>query len=288
MFHTLLIVCIPGEPCPAPPPDPLTEDSHSNKFYPFDDRLQFETADFLYRESRMPQTGIDKLTELWGASLLRGGLTPLFADHEDLLRYGMPSPCNPSKQAHASHRCIDHIPHGDVRWECFQLSYQGEEEAPRASWMDQEYEFWFRDPHKAAKKMLGSIPVEAVPYKEYKILYLFDQLFGGWATRHFVRPKICSTNVDVGDILFGAGGDFFAPIHYRSFEDLERQESEPRRPASAAARIPSAQALRPRGCPPTQEQAAWWARRASRSSCPCLQGARAARALGLPAVRACT
>jgi hypothetical protein len=58
-----------------------------NPFHPFDDRLQFETADFLYRTAQMSKMNIDKLMELWGASLLRGGQQPLFADEADLHRY---------------------------------------------------------------------------------------------------------------------------------------------------------------------------------------------------------
>jgi hypothetical protein len=43
--------------------------------------------------------------------------------------------------------------------------------------MDEVYEFWFRDPHVVAKKMIKSIPIEAVPYKEYRISSTSGHLF---------------------------------------------------------------------------------------------------------------
>jgi hypothetical protein len=118
----------------------------------------------------MPEVQIDTLTKLWGASLLRGSMKPLFADHDDLLWYMIER-----KEKYLCCelitlcRCIDHIPHGEVWWECFHLSYQGEETAPRPLWMDQEYEFWFRDPHEEAKRIMKTIPIKTRPYKEFVI-----------------------------------------------------------------------------------------------------------------------
>jgi N-methylhydantoinase B/oxoprolinase/acetone carboxylase alpha subunit len=34
--------------------------------------------------------------------------------------------------------------------------------------MDQEFEFWFRNPREVARRMLASLPTEKVPYEEYR------------------------------------------------------------------------------------------------------------------------
>jgi hypothetical protein len=66
-------------------------------------------------------------------------------------------------------RAIDRSPYGDPRWECFKMSYQGKEAAPRPSWMDQNYEVWFRDPHTAAQQLIRTMEMEPSPYQEYNL-----------------------------------------------------------------------------------------------------------------------
>jgi hypothetical protein len=50
------------------------------------------------------------------------------------------------------------------------MGYMGNETGTsRSSWMDAEYEIWFRDPKVVAKQMIETMPMEHVPYKEYRI-----------------------------------------------------------------------------------------------------------------------
>jgi hypothetical protein len=52
---------------------------------PFQNRTEFETADFLYRRNQMSASDIDTLLDLWASSLLKYNDHPLFADHNDLV-----------------------------------------------------------------------------------------------------------------------------------------------------------------------------------------------------------
>jgi hypothetical protein len=78
--------------------------------------------------------------------------------------------CAGSDDTFCSNSCIDYLPYGTVRWECFSLQYSGTESGQACHpWMDDEYEFWFRDPHEVAKEILKTCPIEPSPYKEYRI-----------------------------------------------------------------------------------------------------------------------
>ena len=71
---------------------------------PFENRVEFEMADFLYRRNQMPATQIDHLMDVWAASLPEGDFPP-YSDHGNV--YGI----------------IDSIPFGDAKWESFTMTY---------------------------------------------------------------------------------------------------------------------------------------------------------------------
>ncbi|KAI0371809.1 hypothetical protein BV20DRAFT_165857 [Pilatotrama ljubarskyi] len=146
---------IHGIPLPPGAPPPLHSTQGPNDWFPFRDRIEFETAEFLYKRVQMSQPKIDTLMDLWAASLVQFGGTPPFASHRDM-------------------GCvIDSIPHGDVPWESFTVTYNG----PLPStgvvppWMTQEYEIHFRDPRLATIWMLRNPDFNGefnvTPYREY-------------------------------------------------------------------------------------------------------------------------
>ena len=56
-----------------PPDAEPTQDMplNNNNWYPFADHIEFETGEFLFSENQMPQSHVDKLMQLWIASMLQ-------------------------------------------------------------------------------------------------------------------------------------------------------------------------------------------------------------------------
>ena len=60
-------------------------EAHSNTDWsPYDDRVQFELADFLYRRNQMSGGDIDFILSLWEATLISQNNHSPFRNHEDL------------------------------------------------------------------------------------------------------------------------------------------------------------------------------------------------------------
>ncbi|KAI0349284.1 hypothetical protein OH77DRAFT_1584128, partial [Trametes cingulata] len=143
-----------GNALPPGSPPPSRSKQSPNDWSPFQDRVEFETAEFLYQRVQMSQPKIDTLMDLWAASLIQYGGTPPFASHRDMANV------------------IDSIPHGDVPWQSFTITYNGP--LPQASvppWMTQEYEIHFRDPRLVTIWMLRNPDFDGEfnvsPYREY-------------------------------------------------------------------------------------------------------------------------
>ncbi|KAG2158764.1 uncharacterized protein EDB93DRAFT_1237974 [Suillus bovinus] len=120
-------------------PPPLTS-KQPGDWMPYHSRLEFETAEFLYKKVQMSAGDINKLMYLWGLGLARHGDAPPFADHWDL------------------YLTIDETPIGDVPWQSFSMKY-GADADPASDltpWMDATYTTWFRDPHTIICNMLGN------------------------------------------------------------------------------------------------------------------------------------
>lgn len=157
--------------------------SPSNHFTSFDwgafeNRLRFETADFLYRKNQMSQGDIDTLLKLWLASLAPHGEQAPFLGHQDLLDV------------------IDATETAEIPWQSFSVEYTGPEpEGPTPAWMEAEYEVWYRDAQDLVKEMIANPDFaeefEYAPYHEYKdgIHRYQNFMSGDWAWKQAVRTS---------------------------------------------------------------------------------------------------
>ncbi|EIW76544.1 hypothetical protein CONPUDRAFT_129795 [Coniophora puteana RWD-64-598 SS2] len=158
---------------PSSQPD-LPPPRSPSDWFPFNNQVEFETADLLYRRVQMSATHIDALLAVWGASLTKedgSELPPPFLDHDKM------------------YKAIDKIEHCDVAWETFNVSYQG----PRPSqniptWMDGKYDVWFRDPREVIKNILSrpdmKDDIDLTPYRDYDEAGVrqYENMFSGdWA-----------------------------------------------------------------------------------------------------------
>ncbi|KAH7919985.1 hypothetical protein BV22DRAFT_1107896 [Leucogyrophana mollusca] len=105
---------------------------------PYQNRLEFETAEFLFTKTQMSAGHVDELLHLWGMSLAVHGDDPPFTDHVDL------------------HDTIDQTPLGDVAWNKFTINYSGDRYRTEAPWMDEDYEIFYRDPRKVIRNMIST------------------------------------------------------------------------------------------------------------------------------------
>jgi hypothetical protein len=79
----------------------------------------------------MPGVQIDKLMDIWAASLLEVNGVPLFTDHKDL------------------YKTIDSSTLSDVKWSNFAVKYTGLlPDQDMLPWMKDSYEVYFRDPQE--------------------------------------------------------------------------------------------------------------------------------------------
>ena len=174
-----------GRPCnedgnflpPNTPPPPRRPHIDPEDWTPYESRLQFETAEFLFTRDQMSAGHIDTLLDLWAASLLEHGDEPPFSNHTEL------------------YHTIDSTPLGDVPWEVFNLKYDRElpeDEVP--AWMTSEYDVWFRDPRFVIRNLLSNPDFDGkfdyAPYQEYDASgnHRFqDFMSGNWAWKQAVR-----------------------------------------------------------------------------------------------------
>ena len=163
---------LPAEALPEPPTTKADDD-----WTPFASRAGFELAEFLFVEAELSHKKIDKLLELWAATLIPHGDSPPIINHQDL------------------HRQIDAIKLGNIQWECAPLKY--DRPLPKVTrppeWMTTEYDVWYRDPHKVIKNMLANPDfdghIDYAAYQEFdgeKRQYS-NMLSGDWSWQQSVR-----------------------------------------------------------------------------------------------------
>ncbi|KAF8131904.1 hypothetical protein EV363DRAFT_1164456 [Boletus edulis] len=151
---------------------PAASVNDQNNWFPYDNQVQFETAEFLYSKCHLSANKIDALLDLWAASLYPHGAEPPFKDHHHL------------------HKVIDAMVAGDIKWQCFSVNYTGEiptENPP--DWMLNKYDVWFRDPRQVVHKILGNPSftneMDLSPFKEYstddQTQQYKDFMSGDWA-----------------------------------------------------------------------------------------------------------
>ncbi|KAI1781999.1 hypothetical protein LXA43DRAFT_977802 [Ganoderma leucocontextum] len=112
----------------------------SGDWAPYKDRLQYEVADLLYTQEQMSGANIDKLLELWTASLLPHNTAPPFRNHFDM------------------YQTIDSAPLGEVRWTRFEMTHDDADSCPSnaPTWKKDTYEVWYRDIREVVKNIISN------------------------------------------------------------------------------------------------------------------------------------
>jgi Plavaka transposase len=114
-------------------------DRGPNDWTPYNDRIEFEVADFLYRRNQMSGGDANFIFDVWAASLAAHNGTPPFANHTEM------------------YETIDSTPIGDVPWESFALEYNGvQPDNDIPSWMTKEYDAWFRNPRDLVHNIISN------------------------------------------------------------------------------------------------------------------------------------
>ena len=163
---------------PAALPPPRRPHSDPEDWAPYDDRVHFETAEFLYSRNQMPASQINILLELWASTLFKHG--------EDA----------PFKNCNDVYDTIDSTPLGDVPWESVTLKYIGEQpQSDVPDWMVAGYDIWFRDSRTVICNLISNLDFNNVfdfsPYQEYDSLgnhRFCDFMSGNWVWKQAVRP----------------------------------------------------------------------------------------------------
>ena len=143
---------------------------------PYNNCIEFELADFLFRCNQMSTGDIDTILNLWSVSLAARDDTPPFSNSADM--YSM----------------IDTTPLGDVLWQSFTLQHEGAESSGEVpAWIKAKYKVWFQDPHTLILNLLPNPNFESgfnyAPYQEHTQdgLHRFhDFMLGIWAWKQAV------------------------------------------------------------------------------------------------------
>jgi hypothetical protein len=122
---------------------------------------------------------INSLLSLWAASLAVHGDEPPFSSATDM------------------HNTIDSTPLGDLAWESFSLQYNGTQPVDNIpSWMEAEYDVWFRDPHILVHNLLSNLDSKSnfdyAPFQERTTdgTHRFqDFMSGNWAWTQAVSHR---------------------------------------------------------------------------------------------------
>jgi hypothetical protein len=138
---------------PDTPPPARDSDQGPDKWTPYNSRLEFELADFLYRREQMSASGINFILGLWAASHAVHSAEPIFSSVGEL------------------YNTIDSTPLGDVPWESVGLYYEGARPVDNIPpWMTAEYSVWFRDPRALVHNILSNPDFESgfdyAPFQE--------------------------------------------------------------------------------------------------------------------------
>jgi len=118
--------------------------------------VEFELADLLFRQLKIPAKKIDAVLDLWAAMVLQLGRQLPFTNHKDL------------------YRVIDNTCVGNVKWKGFNVGFNGEQQdGDSVPWMLDSYEVWYRDPQEVVHNILTSSEfadeMDYVPYQEYNV-----------------------------------------------------------------------------------------------------------------------
>jgi len=160
---------------------------------PYNNRLQFEVADFLFRRNQMSAGDINFLLGLWAASLAIYDNEPPFLKATNL------------------YDSIDSTPLGDVAWESFALQYNGDRPVENTPpWMEAEYDVWFRDPRTLVHNLLSNPDFKSgfdyAPYQERTTVGVHrfkDFMSGNWAWNQAVGLQYSAGDLVLIPITLG-------------------------------------------------------------------------------------
>jgi len=124
---------------PGTPPVPRTTAQHGD-WSPFNNEVQFELADLLYRRAELSTTNVEDLLELWARSLSVSGT-------------GTPAPF---KSCREMHKTIDSSMLGDSPWECLVSGPPDGVDDHAPEWKRMSYEVWYRNPDAVVSSMLDN------------------------------------------------------------------------------------------------------------------------------------
>ncbi|KAH9940258.1 hypothetical protein B0H21DRAFT_872070 [Amylocystis lapponica] len=139
---------------PGDTPPPPRTGAAADDWSPFNNRVEFEAAEFMYTREQMSQGNINTLIDLSAASLLAHRDQPPFANTTDMCYV------------------LDEIKLGDAPWQSFSAKYTGIlPEGDPPSWMTAEYQIWCRNPLTAVQNMLSNPDFDGefdyCPYQEH-------------------------------------------------------------------------------------------------------------------------
>lgn len=170
--------CTPGgaflpPATPPTPPLPKSDDDWS----PFVLRAGFELSELLYTAAPLSNNVIDKLLDIWSATLVPHNDSAPILDHTDL------------------HTTIDAIKLGHVPWKSYTVRYNGlrPENAAVPEWMATDYQLWYRDPRQVIHNLFKNPDlingIDYVPYREFDgdERRYSDFMSGDWAWKQCVR-----------------------------------------------------------------------------------------------------
>ena len=173
-----------GTPCtregvflpPRTPPTPCPPKSNDD-WTPFTSRAGFELAELLYTTAPLSNNIIDKLLNIWSATLVPHNDSAPILDHADL------------------HATIDAIKLGHVPWESYTVQYNGlrPDDAPIPGWMTTDWQLWYRDPRKVIHSLFKNPDladgIDYVPYREFDgdERRYSDFMSGDWAWEQCVH-----------------------------------------------------------------------------------------------------
>jgi hypothetical protein len=128
---------------------------------PFESKMHFELAEFLYAKSKMSEGNIDELLRIWNDS--ESGSAP-FSSHQELFE------------------AIDSSKLGDVSWQSFSVQYHSDEyqgdsgadvndNSDQPQWMVDQHEVFYRDPRLVVQQILSNPDfcndMDYAPYRAY-------------------------------------------------------------------------------------------------------------------------
>jgi len=135
---------------------------------------------------------INTLLNIWTSTLATHGAEPPFRNADEL------------------YNTIDSTPLGDIPWEDFTVTYDGDTpDDARLPWMDAEYEAWFRNPEWLVRNMLLNPDFkdefDCAPFHEYDKdgNHRFHNFMSGdWVWKQGVRDIFIYIYISIANHIF--------------------------------------------------------------------------------------